>query len=36
MDVPGLTKDEIVVYRQNIVTIIKGIRKKPYIIFPIN
>ncbi|CAD8187620.1 unnamed protein product [Paramecium octaurelia] len=30
MDVPGLTKNEILVYRQNVVTIIKGIRKRPY------
>jgi HSP20 family molecular chaperone IbpA len=29
MDVPGLTKEEIVVYRQNVMTIIKGNRKKP-------
>ena len=31
MDVPGISEDEIEMYRQNIVTIVKGNRKKPYV-----
>jgi HSP20 family molecular chaperone IbpA len=30
MDVPGISEDEIEMYRQNVVTIVKGNRKRPY------
>ena len=30
MDVPGLTKDDIRLSRQNVTTIVKGVRNPPY------
>jgi HSP20 family molecular chaperone IbpA len=30
MEVPGLKKDDIQIYRQNVKTIIKGNKLKPY------
>lgn len=30
MDVPGMSKEDIVLYRQNIITVVKGTKKKPY------
>lgn len=30
MDVPGIQEDEIEMYRQNVITIVKGNRKRPY------
>ncbi|CAD8086757.1 unnamed protein product [Paramecium sonneborni] len=30
MDVPGISEDDIEMYRQNVVTIVKGNRQKPY------
>ncbi|CAD8170560.1 unnamed protein product [Paramecium pentaurelia] len=30
MDVPGISEEDIEMYRQNVVTIVKGNRKKPY------
>ncbi|CAD8098459.1 unnamed protein product [Paramecium sonneborni] len=30
MDVPGINEEDIEMYRQNVVTIVKGNRKKPY------
>lgn len=30
MDVPGISEQDIEMYRQNVVTIVKGNRKKPY------
>lgn len=30
MDVPGLSKDDIIIYRQNVITVVKGTKKKPY------
>ncbi|KRX05357.1 P-loop containing nucleoside triphosphate hydrolase [Pseudocohnilembus persalinus] len=31
MDIPGLCKDDISIYRQNVVSVIKGKKDKPYI-----
>ncbi len=30
MDVPGISEEDIEIYRQNVITIIKGNRKCPY------
>lgn len=30
MDVPGMSKEDILLYRQNIITVVKGTKKKPY------
>lgn len=30
MDVPGISEEEVEMYRQNVVTIVKGNRKRPY------
>jgi len=30
MDVPGISEEEIEMYRQNIITMVKGNRKRPY------
>lgn len=30
MDVPGMSKDDIIIYRQNVITVVKGTKGKPY------
>ncbi|EAR86836.1 50S ribosome-binding GTPase (macronuclear) [Tetrahymena thermophila SB210] len=30
MDVPSLSKDDIIIYRQNVITIVKGTKRRPY------
>lgn len=30
MDVPGMEENDIDIYRQNVVTIVKGVRRRPF------
>jgi HSP20 family molecular chaperone IbpA len=30
MEIPGLKKEDLTIYRQNITTIVKGCKNKPY------
>lgn len=30
MDIPGIQKEDILIYRHNVMTIVKGNKRKPY------